>query len=261
MKENKFFFNDREGTAPALKIDEEISLQTQELEDLYENLCSKQFSSKKWISKFSNFSNKHDRILYSVLSGFIIKDSENKIMNLDLNLQTLQTAFINKHSQDDNKVIKMYFKFFDHCSLAIAQRRIYNMVGKVERKRIQGSVEKKMDEVINKKIGEYEKNITGQLISLVSIFTALSFVIFGGINALGSIIDNVKNSYICKLSFVADIWFLCMFNVMFLFVKFIVALTGKKIEKMWIYFAIINTILIIVLIVLCNIFKVHFFYI
>ena len=230
------YFDGQEGSH--VSNTNEIQTQQKELEEIYSKLLSKRFDLKKWIDSFSAFSINHERILYSILSGMILNEQkESHITNLELNLDLINSKITksDESSTDFIKVsedtYKLYYKFFDHCSLAIAQRRIYNQSDDMSKERTEKIVHQQMQEAIDKRVLEYEKNITGQLIGLISIFTALSFVIFGGINVLESLVDNISNTTSGKLLFLADIWFICMFNILFVFVKFIAALTGKKIEK------------------------------
>ena len=91
--------------------------------------------------------------------------------------------------------------------------------------------------------------MTTQLVSLVAIFTALSFVIFGSINILDNLLNNIKLLPLLKLIFIGNLWMLCMINIFSFFAKIIF----KFIEKEWTLtkFVIIgNMILLIILTVI-----------
>lgn len=258
------YFSNQSGSV--ISDTNEIQQQQEELEIVYKDLLSKRFNLEKWIENFSVFSEKHERILYSILTGMIVKEpKENSIDNLVFNLDRI-ASIITKKQNDSKDLIKvsehtyrLYYKFFDHCSLAIAQRRIYNQSDEMSKKRTEKIVEQQMKNAIDKRVAEYEKNITGQLIGLVSIFTALSFVIFGGINVLGSLMEKIKTTDTLRLLFIADIWFLTMFNVLFVFVKFITLLTKLQTKILWIYFAIINSVLVTLLFLLCRMFGINLY--
>lgn len=256
------YFDGQEGSN--VSNTNEIQTQQKDLQEIYGKLLNKKFDLKKWVDSFSVFSTNHERILYSILSGMILNEQkETHITNLEINLDTINSKITksDESSTDFIKVsedaYKLYYKFFDHCSLAIAQRRIYNQSDDMSRERTEKIVHQQMQKAIDERVLEYEKNITGQLIGLISIFTALSFVIFGGINVLESLVDNISNTPTGKLLFLADIWCICMFNVLFVFVKFIAALTSRRIERLWIYFLIINFVLIALLIFICFVFKIR----
>ena len=63
---------------------------------------------------------------------------------------------------------------------------------------------------------EMTKEMNAQLLTMVSIFTALAFLIFGGISSLDNIfsIDGIP---IMKVLATGLIWGLCIFNLIFLF--------------------------------------------
>lgn len=228
------------------------------------------FNGEEWVKTFSEFSKVYKKLLYAKLSSNIISHTENEfIENLENNLSsvvesiTADTKGESLFIHVDEDCYNLFLKFYDHCNLAMTQRAVYlkteqefkAISSKTEddvKKSLKNATEEITEHVkqSEEKIDSAEKNITGQLIGLVSIFTALSFVIFGGINVLGSLMSDVRYAPVGKLLVLADVWFLCMFNVFFIFVKFIAALTGRKPERLWIYFAVINSTLIILLIII-----------
>lgn len=252
--------------ASPMNNENEVLEQQKELESIYKKLLLDKFDLRLWIEDFKKFSDKHKRIFYSILSGMILNErKEDNIPNLELNLTSINSK-ISKTKDDASGLIQvhentyqLYYKFFDHCSLAIAQRRIYKQSDDLSKKRTEEIVKNQMKNAIDKRVAEYEKNITGQLIGLVSIFTALSFVIFGGINVLGSLMEKIKTTDTLRLLFIADIWFLTMFNVLFVFVKFITLLTKLQTKILWIYFAIINSVLVTLLFLLCRMFGINLY--
>lgn len=75
------------------------------------------------------------------------------------------------------------------------------------------------------------KEVNGQLISLVAIFTALSFIVFGGISSLDNIFEGVKDIPVTKLMIVGTIWCFCIMNLVFVFMFFVAKLTGLNIKS------------------------------
>lgn len=61
------------------------------------------------------------------------------------------------------------------------------------------------------------KDMNGQLLSMVGIFTALAFLLFGGISSLESIFQNVTRIPLLSLSIISTIWVLGLLNVIFVF--------------------------------------------
>lgn len=61
------------------------------------------------------------------------------------------------------------------------------------------------------------KEMNEQLITLVSIFTALAFLLFGGISSLDNIFSGIKNVSVLKLIMIGCIWGICLVNLIFVF--------------------------------------------
>ena len=70
-----------------------------------------------------------------------------------------------------------------------------------------------------------------QLISLIAIFTALSFIVFGGISSLDNIFLGAKDIPVTKLMIVGTIWCFCIMNLVFIFMFFIAKLTELNIKS------------------------------
>ena len=67
--------------------------------------------------------------------------------------------------------------------------------------------------------------------SLVSIFTALSFLLFGGIRSLDNIFAGAKDIPVTKLMIVGTIWCFCIMNLIFVFMFFVSKMTGLNIRS------------------------------
>ena len=70
-----------------------------------------------------------------------------------------------------------------------------------------------------------------QFISLIAIFTALSFIVFGGITALDNIFNGMKNFPIFSLLILGSLWGLLICNLVFVFIFFISKLTKLSIKS------------------------------
>lgn len=234
------------------------------------------FDIKNWIKDFSKFSKDYKKLLYSKISSRIIACGDNDVIeNLTNNISTVIEAIKPKEKGKkikdsfipvDADCYTLFLKFHDHCNLAMTQRDVYlrteedfKKIAATTKSEVDESLKKATDEITKHaqdsedKINSLEKNITGQLISLVSIFTALSFVIFGGISVLGSLLENVKTLPLLNILFVADLWMLCMINLFVIFVRLIIKLTDAKDVNLDFY-KIVNCILIVCLFVIIGIF-------
>lgn len=274
MSINQSDFLNSENPLP-FERNEYVNEQQKTQDVLISGLFNKDFSLDNWIMNFSDYATKYDRFLYSSISATIINTEENeKIDILNANL----TYFIEHCKTDssikrDRKVEKedihdrivslskqkytFLYKLFDHCNLAIIQREAYNTTGQSIRDEVKKSFNEQYqieyDENIKPKFDSFQKDITGQLISLVSIFTALSFLVFGSISILDNLLINVQTSPIIKVIFVGIIWLLCMFNIFYLFAHFICKLIDKNDVFKLKHLIIINIILVVCLIVICSI--------
>lgn len=257
------YFNNQEGTEN--QQNNEFREQELELPKLYKKLTAKKFNINNWIQEFIPFVTKHKRIRYALLTAIILNEKKDSNINyLMVNLDKINSLITVDDTGNQNAikvsedVYSMYFKFFDHCSLALSQREIYVNNDEKINKKTADIVNQKFEKQIDDKVAEYDKNITNQLIGLVSIFTALSFVIFGGIGILRDLLEYAKDCTVEKLLVAAVVWLICMSNIFLLFIKLIAVLTNKRNLKLWIIFLVINFILIPLLIFLFHKFGITF---
>lgn len=259
---NADFFDSNE--SKGLVKDTELYKHRMLQDELYDSLKSKDFNFQEWMKNFYFFSEKYKKFLYSTITASILDENNDDTIALVMsNIGSIIDRIhkdIKKNDRDsitDEELKKdivdisqdkyqLLIKLYDHCNLANTQRIVYN--------RTKEDIQQLTDESIKNKISEYEKDITGQLMGLVSIFTALSFVIFGGINTLSSISEHIKNGNILKIVFVADLWMICMTNVFMLFIKLICKITKHDISLGG-YFLYINSLLLIIFITLLIFFK------
>lgn len=71
--------------------------------------------------------------------------------------------------------------------------------------------------------------MAAQLITLVGIFTAIAFVVFGGLSSLESIFSNKRP--LIEIIVIASIWMLGMINLVFIFLKGISNMTQLDISS------------------------------
>lgn len=209
--------------------DEQMQKMQIEIEKVFQSMMVKQdqFEKEKTFDDLYSYILAYDRILYSPISNLIYSSYENGqdgdvIGTLQSNLDALLSYVSNpqvienkksdlkdaksKKRVDDTK--KAIIKIWDHVNLANQQYKVL----------------KQTDDEYNKKfqvrIADYKETMTkemnAQLLTLVSIFTALAFLVFGGISSL----DNIFSlSEIPLLKIIASglVWGLCIFNLIFVF--------------------------------------------
>lgn len=188
---------------------------------------TKYFNAKKFFDKIHEYIVKNDRLIYTNITNYIFVLSDEEFGVLQTNIDSVVNyMYGDQYNQDYSKLLedrnekrslertqRTVLKMWDHVNLA---RRQYVMFhhkdedyGKI--------VDEKM-EIAGAKISK-EMNV--QLISLVAIFTALSFLVFGGISSLDNIFAGAKDIPILKLVVVGSIWGFCIMNMLFVFMFFI----------------------------------------
>ena len=184
----------------------------------------------EWTKKLWSFQEAYAKILYSELSTFILDEKKDETIRiLKDNLSKISSFMDREYSKIDIEQYRFWLKYKDHCELAILQRKHYHMsIDEIEEKAkttALASVKEETDKI--------QKDLTSQLIGLVSIFTALSFVIFGGINILNSVLQNVRLASISRLLCVGILWTICMSILFYIFVRFILKIIKPMEEKVF----------------------------
>lgn len=116
--------------------------------------------------------------------------------------QTKKTESI-QHLEDTQKAV---LKIWDHVNLAQQQ---YNAL-----KQSDEEYKEKFEKLISTYKEDMTKDMSNQLLTMVSIFTALAFLVFGGISSLDNIFS-VHGIPLLKLMCVGAVWGLCILNLIF----------------------------------------------
>lgn len=189
----------------------------------YLNENCRYFKPEIALEKILIYIENYDRLLYSQVSLYYFEygssDNDNFISQ---NMQTL-SDYVLSSSFENNKEIKVnkdtvrkiVLKLLDHLQLADAQMKHLN-----KDKFYEHFWEERED--IENSIKEEGHKLNKELISLVAIFTAMAFLVFGGLNSLSDILElSFKNFSVLNISFVGIIWGLCIFNLIYLFMYLI----------------------------------------
>lgn len=161
--------------------------------------CS-DFDAKVAFDNLKAYISKHDRILYAPISneiyrcydengyedamrimGTLITNIEKLVAYTETpEFQTRRSRIRNsdsiKHFEDTQKAI---LKIWDHVNLAQQQ---YNAL-----KQSDDEYKEKFEKLISPYKEDMTKDMNNQLLTMVSIFTALAFLVFGGISSLDNI--------------------------------------------------------------------------
>lgn len=193
------------------------------------------FECDEWITLFKSFTQPpHNRFLYSSISATIISESD------DTTASSILTNIkkVTDNTQKTDSYHEQLCKFFDHCNLANVQREAYKQT-KNDIKNITISEIKSINE-------ETSKNITAQLVSLVAIFTAIAFVLFGGITSLTAILQYMENKSLAMLCSIGIVWAFIICNAVYILMKFVFVLTDRNPKQIRIW--LMNLLLLITLI-------------
>lgn len=219
-----------------------ISEMSHQMADLFDQLLSKDhFNVEDWLGQLKEYSsNPLHRILYSEISNRIYasqfnrvgdsqtSDKEPKFTILQTNLNSAierarQEVALND-SESNRTLYLMVTKIHDHVSLAMQQREF-----------IQTTKEERLEEIdrlVTPKVMEMSKDLTSQLVGLISIFTALSFIIFGGISSLDSIFKTLAQTLnqthsVLPAIIVGVLWILCSLNLLVVFLCFVLRVVDR----------------------------------
>lgn len=138
----------------------------------------------------------------------------------------------NKSPQELRAVIrKILIKLWDHTNLA---ERQYNQLKQTDEEfndkfqnHFQESFNKQFEDASNKRLNDFAKDMNAQLLTLVGIFTALAFLIFGSITGLSDLVTNINES-IPRLMILGCIWGLAVLNLVFVFLFCVGKMIGTR---------------------------------
>lgn len=204
-------------------ISSSVSMHKEVQKELIVIVCSSTMNDddiSNWAKLLWQFQEAYAKILYSELSSFILDEKkEETITTIRRNLAKISTFMDNEYPSGKIEIesYRFWLKYKDHCALAILQRKYYHIsIRKIEKKSKSTALES-----VKQETDKIQKELTSQLIGLVSIFTALSFVIFGGINILNSLLENIRLAMVTRMVCAGLLWTICMSMLFYIFVRFI----------------------------------------
>lgn len=127
---------------------------------------------------------------------------------------------VDKKAYEDTE--KALVKIWDHVNLAQTQYSGLKQTDEEYKRKFQNSITPFKEELV--------KDMNAQLLTMVSIFTALAFLVFGGISSLGNIFSNLEIPLL-KVIIVGCIWGLCVLNLIFVFLFCVGKMTGLNFKS------------------------------
>ncbi|MBS6723681.1 MAG: hypothetical protein KH268_11940 [Clostridiales bacterium] len=209
-----------------------------------ENICvmlsqsSKLFDPKKSFELIKQYIDDHDRLLYADISNYIFQlRSEEAVSVFQTNLENvleyvlsdeytkkIENAKDRREKFKIEKPRKVVLKMYDHVNLA---KRQY-----IELRESDEEYDEKFKRNIEPFKQEVTREMSNQLITLVGIFTAIAFVVFGGISSLDNFLGNgAKDIPILRLMILGVLWSLCMTNLIYVFLFCVGKITKLSIKS------------------------------
>lgn len=163
---------------------------------------------------------------------------------------------IDKNTKANNEINKiMLLKIKDYTILARNKKNTRNEYIKYAKafEKYKDYYEKNTQEInenTNKLNNKIENHIT-HLISLVSIFTALAFIFFGGLSSLTELLKEYNGHNEINMIRITTIWGLAFNSAFYIFFYFIFAITDRleNNSKMFCKFIIISYIILIIVLI------------
>ena len=221
------------------------------------------FNAEKTYKSVETFVLTHKRWLYSIVSSFLFDCSEQDVSTFISNLDGLRDyAYLQvaNCSPDDKAQIGQRKKFataidklWDHSNLAQTQNQALHDSDETFKARF--------DKNLIPFKSEFTHEMNMQFISLIAIFTALSFLVFGGISSLDNVFADVGHVPVLDLIIVGSIWSLCITNLVFVFIFLVAKMTklnikssereGATLSQRYPFFVWSNFVLVLILTVSC----------
>lgn len=195
-------------------------------------VTSDAFNAERTYKNVESFILKHKRWLYSAVSTFLFACDEQVLSTFISNLDGLreyaycQVALClpneKAKTRQSQKLATAIDKLWDHSNLAQTQNQSLHDSDKTFAARF--------DKNLIPFKAEFTHEMNMQFISLIAIFTALSFIVFGGISSLDNLFADVGKVPILELMIVGSIWSFCIINLVFVFIYFVAKLTKLNIK-------------------------------
>lgn len=208
---------------------------TDEMSEKVTEICTlllmdtNKFEEEKVFNRIFQYIKAYRRLLYSQISNMVYacfnehttEEASNILGTMISNIEKIVAYTSTQQYKDrkektkrlDEKKIyedteKVLIKIWDHVNLAQTQ---YSGLRQTDEE-----YKRKFDKSITPFKEELVKDMNAQLLTMVSIFTALAFLVFGGISSLGSIFSNYELPLL-KVIIIGCVWGFCLLNLIFIF--------------------------------------------
>lgn len=193
------------------------------------------FKPDEAFKMLSQYISLYERIMYSTVSVIIYeitnKDYKSNSQDIFGSMLTNAEALLDyaegqKYKSEKDIIFKTKraaWKIYDHINLAHTQ---YG-----ELRQSEAEYEERFKKAIEPVQKEITKDMNSQLLAMVGIFTALAFVLFGGISSLENVLSGLKDTHLLRLLIVGCGWGLGIADVMFVLLYCIGEMTKLNLKS------------------------------
>lgn len=228
-----------------LKVDDRVI--TEEMSEKITEICnvlftdSSQFDERNAFNMVFQYIRGYHRLLYSQISNIVYafynehttEEATNALGTMISNIEKVVAYTGTKDYRDrkakqpnEKKIYedteKVLIKIWDHVNLAQTQYSGLKQTDEEYKRKFDNSITPFKEELV--------KDMNAQLLTMVSIFTALAFLVFGGISSLGDIFSN-NEIPVLKVIIVGSVWGLCILNLIFVFLFCVGKMTGLNFKS------------------------------
>lgn len=193
-------------------------------------LESKQFNAQSAIAIIEVLKTK--KLIYSEISNHLFCASRDNVANFISNIEILKEQVTNSNNPNNQEIEHIVLKLYDHTHLANHQINVF----KIGREELDTQL--KNSDYLNteiksliSKVDERIESVNSQVISLVALFTAMSFLVFGGLSSFESIFSNIQETSLLKLIVLSSVWGIAIINTIGIFMFFTSKVVGKSFNK------------------------------
>ncbi len=222
----------------------EIEKLKKESKDLISELSVEvdKFDKIKFMSKLQIYSSSEKRLLYSEFTTYLfnvgVDDIDSLFTTIISNLENVLEEELHNDQGFNKKSTKILLKLWDHINLAYNQLDKLKFSDKQFNERIEpfvselNNAEEELSKKINgakEELSNTKKEIYAQLIGIVGIFVAISFVMFGGMSLLNNLFDYSGMSSVPLIEILCGgaLIGLVMVNVVYAFIIFVLRITNR----------------------------------
>lgn len=198
------------------------------------SMPSSKFSCKECkevVDKITQYTEKYERILYATISNKIFAYQKNDINssivgNIITNLDILM-KYCYERDLDTNRnnraVFKVILKICDHVNLAQQQYQELHISDKEYKEKFERQMRLEKEKLYH--------DINSHMVTMIGIFTALSFVIFGGINSIETAFAGMGDTPLTKLMVIGSLWSFGLLNLVYIFLYCIAKLNNLNFKN------------------------------